>query len=61
MTEKINDPYLIMAWIRKRWSVLKNKGQLEQAIAKFIKISKQDLTVQDVIDIEESIPEYLNK
>lgn len=52
---KITDPIEILEWIRNHWSGLKKQGQLEIAIEKYLKASKEDnLSVEDVINIEES-------
>ena len=52
-----------MDWTRKHWGKLKNSGKLNLAIKK---IKDQDneesliyWSVDDIIDIEESLPEYL--
>lgn len=50
-----------LKWTRANWSKLKKDGKLEVAIEK-IKKTDRDLdnySVQDIIDIEESLPEYL--
>jgi len=50
-----------LEWTRANWSKLKKEGRLKFAIEK-IKKADEDLdnySVGDIIDIEESLPEYL--
>jgi hypothetical protein len=47
--------------IRSNWDILKQSGRLRSSIAQLIKMANMTCSVDDVIDIEESIPEYLNK
>ena len=49
----------LLEQIRQNWSKLKKEGKLRSAIGRLITISHMNCTVDDVIDIEESIPEYL--
>ena len=47
--------------IRDNWDTLKKTNRLRSSISQLITMAKMDLSVDDVIDIEESIPKYLNK